>query len=374
MLPFYDFFAGACFIHNGHSNGWKKPVVLAGNESCRPGFLQDEYCFGFITYDFKNQAESLVSKNPDYLSFGEPLKFFKAEFASQYNGDFILPQTPPSLSLSSIQCRTSREEYIFRVNELKKHIQLGNTYELNYCVEFFAEEAEIDPVSVFGKLNAMAKAPWSCLLKYGERYLISASPECFLKKRGDKISSHPIKGTAPRGIAAIEDEKLKRYLENDPKEKSENIMITDLVRNDLSKIAEKGTVKVEELCKVYSFETVHQLISEVSCRLKPGVSFEEIIRSTFPMGSMTGAPKIRSMQLIDEHENFSRGMYSGTCGYFSPDGDFDFNVIIRSILYNREKKYLSFPVGSAITAKSDPGKEYEECMLKAKAMINALTT
>ncbi len=155
--------------------------------------------------------------------------------------------------------------------------------------------------------------------------------------------------------------------------RSENIMIVDLVRNDLSRTAVKGSVKVEELCQVYSFRQVHQLVSTVVSEVEKTTSPVDILKETFPMGSMTGAPKISAMKIIEEEEETKRGLYSGAVGYFSPTGDFDFNVVIRSILYNKENKYVSFSVGGAITSKSTPEKEYEECLLKAKAMKHVLT-
>jgi para-aminobenzoate synthetase component 1 len=208
--------------------------------------------------------------------------------------------------------------------------------------------------------------------KNNDQFLISASPERFLKKEGVNIISQPIKGTAKRSTSIEDDEILKSNLIQDPKERSENVMIVDLVRNDLSRIAKKGSVKVEELCGIYSFKQVHHLISTIKAELKPNISPVEAIKATFPMGSMTGAPKISAMQIIESLEFTKRGLYSGAVGYFTPDGDFDFNVVIRSILYNAAKSYISFSVGSAITAKSDPENEYQECMVKAKAMRNVL--
>ena len=148
--------------------------------------------------------------------------------------------------------------------------------------------------------------------------------------------------------------------------------IRDRVRNDLARIAEKGSVTVDELCGVYTFETVHQLISTVSCQVSPNSFVNDILKATFPMGSMTGAPKIRAMQLIEQYEASRRGLYSGSIGYIAPNGDFDFNVVIRTLLYHQELELLSFHVGSAITSMSDPAKEYEECMLKARALIQAI--
>lgn len=377
MRKIFDRYRAAAFFNsNGSDQGWGKNILMAGNRETEPEISSGNHVFGFISYDYKNKIEKLISGNPNYSGFGKDKQFFTAEYC-QSDG-FNFPETVNNITKSAIKqenilCRTAKEEYILHVQNLKRKIQEGQIYEINHCIEFYVENTEIDPVGVYQSLNNNTQAPWSCLLKSDDRYIISASPECFLKKRGNKLSSHPIKGTARRSYNTEEDFHIGKSLLNDKKERGENIMITDLVRNDLSKIAEKSSVKVDELCGLYTFKTVHQLISSVSCTLKPETGFDDIIRSTFPMGSMTGAPKVRAMQLIDEEENFSRELYSGSCGYISPDGNFDFNVIIRSILYNRNKKYISFPVGSAITALSDPEKEYEECLLKAKAMINALT-
>ena len=164
--------------------------------------------------------------------------------------------------------------------------------------------------------------------------------------------------------------KSKEELFHSDKDRSENVMVVDLVRNDLSKVCEEGTVKVDELYGIYSFPQVHQMISTVSGELKKNISFTEIIKATFPMGSMTGAPKKRVMELIEQYEKTKRGIFSGCLGYISPNGDFDFNVVIRSIMYNASSNYLSFQAGSAITFYSDPEKEWEECLLKAEAIKN----
>jgi len=198
------------------------------------------------------------------------------------------------------------------------------------------------------------------------------SPERFIHKQNHEIISQPIKGTSKRGADPTQDELLKVALKNNQKEQAENVMIVDLVRNDLGKVAIPGTVNVDELCGIYTLKTVHQMISTISATLKENLLFSEIIKASFPMGSMTGAPKIRAMEIIEELEFFSRGLYSGSVGYISPDGNFDFNVVIRSILYNSTTKALLYPAGGAITANSDIAKEFEECLLKAKTMKDAL--
>jgi len=271
-----------------------------------------------------------------------------------------------------IKLRIHKDEYFEKVNSMLSHIHRGDIYEANFCQEFYAEQSEINPFETFKKLNEISKPPFATFLKTNDKYLLSATPERYIKKTGNSVISQPIKGTAKRSLDKFEDDGLKEALSQDQKERSENIMIVDLVRNDLSHTATKGSVKVEELCKVYSFLQVHQMISTVSSIVNVETSPVDILKTTFPMGSMTGAPKISAMKIIEDLEETKRSLYSGGVGYFTPNGDFDFNVIIRSILYNATKKYISYSVGGAITAKSDPLKEYEECLVKAKAMRQVL--
>jgi para-aminobenzoate synthetase component 1 len=201
---------------------------------------------------------------------------------------------------------------------------------------------------------------------------LSASPERFIKKSLNKLYSQPIKGTVRRAQDDAEDEKLKSALLASEKERAENLMIVDLVRNDLAKSSETGSVEVTELFGRYSFKQVHQMISTVSSTIIDGLNPVTAIANAFPMGSMTGAPKVMAMQLIEQYENSKRGLYSGAIGYFAPNEDFDFNVVIRSIQYNEERQYVNFEVGSAITIDSHAEQEYEECLLKASAMLRAL--
>jgi para-aminobenzoate synthetase component 1 len=357
-----------------------------------PG-LKGGWKFGFLTYDYKNRVEELRSSNPDRFHlpdfcFFEPglvLKKKQGNWEPMVNARSLNEQSIQALvseSLSNtlagttavidLRARFSKQEYIRRVSEIQKRIAKGEVYELNFCQEFYADQVSIDPCAVYERLKKNSAAPFAAFCRFDQLFLICSSPERFLKKTADRILSQPIKGTRKRGATAAEDAWLKSDLQSDEKEVAENVMIVDLVRNDLTRIAQRSTVAVEELCKVYSFQQVHQLISTVSCTLKPEQSLQDILKAVFPMGSMTGAPKIRAMELIEEYENTKRGLYSGTLGYITPEGDFDFNVVIRSILYDAEKQYLSFLVGSAITAKSDPEKEYEECLIKARGMLDAL--
>ena len=353
-----------------------------------------DWIFGYLTYDLKNDVEKLTSSNYDGVKF-PALHFFQPEVIFFLKGNKLEVSYVSSTDVSKIdklleevlnteiedsieetrlhiQNRIPKETYINNVNNLKNHIRRGDIYEANFCQEFYSENAVIDPVNKYFMLNEISTPPFASFYKLDNHYLISASPERFMQKTGNKIISQPIKGTAKRGKSPKEDLQIISSLEKDEKERAENVMIVDLVRNDLSRTAIEGSVKVEELCKVYSFQQVHQMISTVSSSVNKNLSPVEIIKKSFPMGSMTGAPKIRAMQLIDIYESTKRGLYSGSVGYFSPDGDFDFNVIIRSILYNADKHYLSFTVGGAITSKSDPEKEFDETLLKADAMFKIL--
>lgn len=353
-----------------------------------------DWIFGYLSYDLKNDVEDLDSKNSDGLHFPDlyffqPKKLFflkEGQLELHYlrmiddemGSDFeeIMAtkvfSTEKNESPITTTARISKEHYLEKVTELLKHLHRGDIYEANFCQEFFAENAVIKPLGTFKKLNEISNPPFAAFLKLEEFYALCASPERYLKRMGDKVISQPIKGTAKRSEDKTEDELLAKNLKNDPKEIAENVMIVDLVRNDLSRTACKGGVTVKELCKLYSFKQVHQLISTIVSKVESGTPSVEILRTTFPMGSMTGAPKISAMKIIEELEESKRGLYSGAIGYFSPTGDFDFNVVIRSILYNAEKKYISCSVGGAITAKSIPEREYEECLVKAKAMRESL--
>ncbi len=355
----------------------------------------DDWMFGFLSYELKNQLENLQSKNPDRLGF-PAAHFFrpvililpgKGEMLigclpghgrlsdpSVVYYDIMASEPPPSTrGISSvIRRRIDRENYLRQVGAIKEHIQAGDIYEMNYCMEFFAENVHADPLEVYDALNLASPTPFSCFYMLDNKFLMCASPERFLRKKGQKLISQPMKGTMGRGGTKAEDLMLKQALHNDPKERSENVMIVDLVRNDLSRTALKNSVCVEELFGIYSFRQVHQMISTITSRLRPGLHYLDAVRHAFPMGSMTGAPKIRAMQLIDQYEDHCRGLFSGAVGYISPEKDFDFNVVIRSILYNRKNMYLAYLAGSAITSGSVPDKEYEECLLKAASMGKAI--
>lgn len=354
--------------------------------------ITKDYIFGYVSYDVKNDVENLSSKNFDGLEFPDlyffqPQKLFfiknkKVEFhyLNMVDDEILTDFTSISkIDISSkkeiknrdcikIKSRISKKTYIKKVTEILANIKRGNIYETNFCQEFYSENTTINPFEVYLHLNEISKPPFASFLKIDDKFSICASPERYLKKEDNLIISQPIKGTAKRLKQEDEDKKNAKKLSKNIKEIAENIMIVDLVRNDLSKSALRGSVTVEELCKVYPFKQVHQMISTITSKIPKNLKVTTILKDTFPMGSMTGAPKIEAMKIIESIEETRRGLYSGAIGYFTPENNFDFNVVIRSILYNKSKQYISYSVGSAITAKAIPEKEYEECLLKAEAL------
>lgn len=346
------------------------------------------WMLGFFSYDLKDEIEDLTTPFPNRVGFPMSSFFVPATVLRFANGQVeiqgespelvyekilstLLPSSSP-LGPLSLQKRMSKADYMESFALMQQHIQQGDIYEVNLCQEFYAEEVDLDPLSVYEKLSETSPTPFSVFFKLDDRYILSASPERFLAKRGSTLISQPIKGTAPRGRDSAEDARLIAELSSNPKEIAENVMIVDLVRNDLTRSAIPGTVDAQRKLEVHSFKQVHQLISTVVCEQNPALSDAETIKNTFPPGSMTGAPKISAMQLCDRYENSMRGVYSGAVGYFAPDGDFDFNVVIRSILYNKTTKYLSFHTGGAITIDAVAEKEYDECLLKASAIVQVL--
>ena len=351
----------------------------------------NDWLFGHLNYDLKNAIEPLQSNHPDQISFPDAF-FFQPEIVLQLKNDQCIissltidPKDILAEILSSpwtmdhgpwttpIRNRITKQEYISTVQKILHHIHRGDCYEINFCQEFYAEGVRIDPLDLYSRLTSVSPNPFSSFYKLNDKYLLCASPERYIQRKGNHIISQPIKGTFKRDLNDSKaDTKLKTQLQHSEKDRSENVMIVDLVRNDLSRICKEGSVKVDELFGVYSFPQVHQMISTISGELKDETHFTDILRATFPMGSMTGAPKRKVMELIEKYEKTKRGIYSGAVGYISPENNFDFNVVIRSILYNASNQYLSYLVGGGITSQSDPEKEYEECLLKAEAIKQVL--
>jgi para-aminobenzoate synthetase component I len=283
------------------------------------------------------------------------------------------PLEPAPQASIAFEPRVTREEYLESIRALRNHILRGDCYEINFCQEFYAQAVSFDPWAAWQALSQASPNPFSAFYRIDKRFLLCASPERFLKRTGTTLLSQPIKGTAPRvpddAAAAL---RTGLALAESPKDQAENVMVVDLVRNDLSRICRPGSVRVSELFGIYAFPQVYQMISAITGESLPGLHWSEAIRATFPMGSMTGAPKNNVVRLIARYERSRRGLFSGALGYVTPDGDFDFNVVIRSLLYREDTGYLSYQVGSGITYNSDPAAEYDECLLKAQGIRKAL--
>jgi para-aminobenzoate synthetase component 1 len=341
----------------------------------------------FLTYDLKNSRENLHSSIEDKTGFPllacwEPSSIIaeKRDGSSFYYGNYeqYLKQTENLveeenfLNEISLKPALTKEEYLSGFEKIQQALQAGDIYEMNFCQHFSANIKSIDPISLYQKLNKLSPAPFSGIIKYNNSWLICSSPERFLKRNGNELFSQPIKGTIRKFANENENNAAMLQLKENPKEINENVMIVDLVRNDLSHFAIKNGVEVTELCNVYPFATVNHMISTVNAKLKPGAETTEILAKAFPMGSMTGVPKIKALEIADALENFQRRLYSGSIGYFTNQSDFDFNVVIRSITWNEQNGYFSFSAGSAITIQANGEDEYNECMLKAEALFNAI--
>jgi para-aminobenzoate synthetase component 1 len=372
--------------------GIDRELLYKNNLSEIDDFIQKnsgKYIFMCLPYDLKNDIENLSSENQDFIHFPNLLMWTAEALVEITNNNYQLIEGSINDTHEEILARylsagvsekipkinfenqISKIEYLKNIQEIKHEIQLGNCYELNFCQQYIARNVgKLPSFALYNKLKKLTQAPFSVYLNTENHEVFCGSPERFIQKYGNKISSQPIKGTSKRGMNSQEDELLKQKLVSDPKERSENVMITDLVRNDLSRIAAKNSVQVDELCGIYTFGTVHQMISTISCDLAPNKKFSEILKATFPMGSMTGAPKIAAMKLIEQKEVFKRGLFSGSIAYISPNGDFDGNVVIRSLLFNKAQKLISVSVGGAITINSIEENEYEECQVKIKKIID----
>lgn len=349
-----------------------------------------DWIFGHLGYALKAETEQVPGGPDDPVGF-EPAFLFVPRWVIRLNADAlhigsleddhdavweaILSSGSQHAASEAVQLSPSmsKAEYLERVRLLQDHILRGNCYEVNFCQAFSNTAATIDPLQVFRSLAAVSPNPFAAFYRVQEKFLMCASPERFIQRNGNKIISQPIKGTIARDLNDAEaDQHQQRQLLASHKEKAENVMVVDLVRNDLSRICKEGSVRVSELFGIYPFPQVHQMISTVEGELKEEVGFADIVKACFPMGSMTGAPKKKVLQLIDEFETVGRGLFSGSVGYINPEGNFDFNVVIRSLLYNQHKKYLTYLVGSGITFYADAEHEYAECMVKAEAMEKAV--
>lgn len=386
--PVFAFFDDnqVCYPQNGFRKTFFAAKELFPIEQAFEFYGKNELV-GILSYDYKNKVEKLSSENQAIVDLPESV-FFIPELSIHFEANEIrIESSHPDKIFEEIdqfeinhqlnppveiQPQTSKEEYKKAIHAIQNHIVEGDIYEMNYCMAFSFETAQWNPILGYLDLVKKSAMPFSTLFKTEEKYLICASPERFMKKEGKKLIAQPIKGTIKRSANSQEDESLKSELFNSEKERAENLMIVDLMRNDLSKISETGSVKVDELFGVYAFSKVFQMISTVSSTCQDNVDLKALFHATFPMGSMTGAPKIKCMELIERYESFQRTWFSGTVGHILANGDMDWNVIIRSIVFDKEAQKGFFAVGSAITFDADASYEYEECLLKASAIMEML--
>lgn len=412
MLDWANQYNICCFLDNNHYSSTynQYEAMLAAGAiatlSCNAGTAfsqlqqfyntQADWLFGHLGYDLKNEVfPGMTSGNADGLDMPD-LFFFRPEVVLLLKGNEVsiggwnmeqpaaaaifaaLQQTPvhtvsKAVSNTEITAHMDREQYIQSVRALQEHIHRGDCYEVNFCRENFIRDTDAYPQELFRRLNKLSPAPFSAYYHFDDKYLVCSSPERFIQKKGPLLISQPIKGTIKRDGDVLKDKARKLELLHNSKERAENVMVVDLVRNDLSHTALQGTVQVAELFGIYSFAQVHHMISTVTAMPDPTLPLTEPVKQAFPMGSMTGAPKKRVLELIEQYEQSKRGLYAGAVGYFTPDGDFDFNVVIRSILYNAGNRFLSFQTGSAITYYASAEQEWEECLLKAAAMKKIIT-
>lgn len=348
---------------------------------------------GGLSYDTKNELEKLNSNNPDFVQM--PLLYMfeprylltvqadgrveigseaepPADIWARINAANAWQTQPIALGGKPVQTRLDKDSYLQTIEQIRQHIIDGDVYELNFCQEFFVDNVDLRPLDLFISLNEIAQTPFASYMRVKDKYVCCASPERYLRKAGNRIWSQPIKGTRKRGQTPELDAAIRAELAQSEKDRAENVMIVDLVRNDLARVCRAGTVQVSELCALYGFPSVWQLVSTIEGQLEAGRSWIDALAASFPMGSMTGAPKVAAMQLIEHYERSRRGWYSGAVGYVAPSGDFDFNVVIRSFLYNQTHKYLSWQVGGAIVYDSLPMEEYEECLIKIRPLLRVL--
>ena len=383
----------SCQLNTGVNGGNYEFLVAYGAEQYwdKYEFFEKEiddvhdWVFGILGYDVKNNFEELKSENKAIIETPE-VSFFipeilitvdKMENVSIVKGtlsaDFWNQKSSKSaLEVDKPTSSVSKEYYLKKINEIHELIRCGEVYELNYCVPYSHSFTAFDPISFHLDLLEKSPVPMGSYYNVGHLHLCGASMERYLMKNKSKVLSQPIKGTIRKGISAQEDAELVKQLELSEKDRAENVMIVDLVRNDLARISESGSVNVDELFGIYSYLQVHQMISTVSATLKDDTSIAKIVRSTFPMGSMTGAPKIAAMEYIEDLEDFKRGWYSGSIGYIDPERNMDFNVIIRSVICDEEQQVINYNAGGAITIDSDPEEEWKEVQLKTKAIRELL--
>ncbi len=351
-----------------------------------------DWCFGHMSYAQLHPAFGLQNL-PPALNAWPMQNWFVPEWVLEWRHDRVRLHAIPEREAHALQVvaamgrarpaapvsrpiawepRVHRDEYLTQARRLMDHIQRGDIYEVNYCIERTAADSDFDPFTAFDRLASRTRAPFASFYRLEHLFALCASPERFLRFDGGSVFAEPMKGTRPRGPDQATDQRLKQELASNGKERSENVMALDVVRHDLSRVAHERSVVVEELCTVRSYPRVHQLVSKVRATMRENCSPMDVVAASFPMASMTGAPKRRAMQLIAQAEQRDRGLYSGTLAHFAPDGTGELNVVIRTVLFDGTTGSLSLSTGSALTAQCDPDQEWEECELKARSVIDAM--
>jgi para-aminobenzoate synthetase component 1 len=371
----------------GQYQSWKPMPELALNQLAAFHKQHHDWMVGHIGYHMVPHIWPGLSRKPCLCSFPE-IYFFIPEIFILLHSDQVQigiygPEAQARQIFEEI-CKVKiashrfghpllifpilqREQYIETVSHILQHIQRGDCYELNFCQLFTSKPLNLSPVKTFMQLPP---TPFSLCYRWEDAYLLCASPERYLLKRGQHIIMQPMKGTISRGCDENEDAQLRLSLQQSPKERAENIIVVDLVRNDLSRTAVPGSVNVIECLKIYSYPTVHQMVSTISCEMDRAYHIGDLLATTFPMGSMTGAPKKKVLELIDRFESWPRGLYSGAAGYITPEGDMEMNVIIRSLLYTTAAQQVYYHAGSGITCYCNPEAEWEECLTKTKQLAH----
>ncbi|MFM7015292.1 MAG: chorismate-binding protein [Bacteroidota bacterium] len=361
--------ADSTTFFNNYKDDWKL-IQLNYN------LFKHIYCNNYVEKpnDFNNHLLSITIPETTFTIKDNCLSIFCEDHSYQdlLLFDKVKPKDPNPNGINQLNTYIHFNQYLQQFDKIQAHLKRGDIYEINYCIPFFIDTYELDVIDIYNKQKLTSPAPFAAFIKNDDNYLMCASPEQFIEKKGSVITCHPMKGTIKKSSSPTENKNLIQQLYNSEKERAENVMIVDLTRNDLSKIAEKSSVNVTELFGVYEFPQVFQMISTIEAQLKQSATFADILKALFPMGSMTGAPKQNAIKIIDEIESFSRDLFSGSIGYMEPNGDFNFNVVIRSILYNEDKRKALVAAGGAITIHCNAEDEYKECLLKARANLNVL--
>ncbi len=364
----------------------------------------DKKWFGYFAYEVGNEFEKLPKTKKSFvdlpkiwltkfavvLEFDHKKKSVTAVFSDKKKLEKILKLIPPcdgvikskeafcphifvTPSHDGVDSNFTDKSYLAAISDIRKKISAGEFYQTNLTRKFFGEfsqkQNQQQAFQLFFDLTKLSPANYSSFLKLGENYVISSSPELFLSAKNGKIFSRPIKGTTPRGNTLAQDKKNKLFLKNNAKERAENLMIVDLVRNDLSRICKAGSVVVKKLFAITSYQNIHHMSSEVHGKITKNFCAFDALKTCFPAGSMTGAPKIKAIEIAAKKEKLDRGIYSGTIGFFSRD-EINCSVVIRTLVL-RGKKF-EFQVGGAITFDSDPKSELEEIFNKARGILNLL--